>query len=57
MNWISVELSKENRRQILIPKGFGHAFLSLEDNTQVVMWIDECFDKNIADKLHGMIHK
>lgn len=41
---ISVELSAENRRQILIPKGFGHAFISLEDNTRNVMRFDEPFD-------------
>jgi len=31
--WVCVELSSDNRKQIYIPKGFGHAFLSLEDNT------------------------
>lgn len=41
--WICVELSLENRKQIYIPKGFGHAFLSLEDNTHVVMRIDNYF--------------
>jgi dTDP-4-dehydrorhamnose 3,5-epimerase len=41
--WVCVELSSENRTQIYIPKGFGHAFLSLEDNTNVVMRIDNCF--------------
>lgn len=42
--WIFVELSSDNRKQIYIPKGFGHAFLSLEDNTNVVMRIDNYFD-------------
>ena len=41
--WVCVELSSENRKQIYIPKGFGHAFLSLEDNTRVVMKIDNYF--------------
>ncbi len=41
--WVCVELSPENRTQIYIPKGFGHAFLSLEDNTNVVMRIDNYF--------------
>jgi len=34
--WISVELSAENRYQIWIPKGFGHAFLTLSDNAEVL---------------------
>lgn len=34
-HWICVELSDENRRQVWIPAGFGHAFLSLTDNCEV----------------------
>jgi dTDP-4-dehydrorhamnose 3,5-epimerase len=29
--WLSVELSLENARQLLIPVGFGHALLALSD--------------------------
>ncbi|MDT8718469.1 dTDP-4-dehydrorhamnose 3,5-epimerase [Clostridium sp. 19966] len=43
--WTCVELSSDNRKQIHIPKGFGHAFLSLEDNTKVVMRIDNYFNQ------------
>lgn len=42
--WVSIELSAENRKQIFIPKGFGHGFFALEDNTKVVMRIDNYFD-------------
>lgn len=45
LKWVCVELSAENQRQIYIPKGFGHAFLSLEDNTRNVMRFDEPFKK------------
>ena len=40
-----MELSSENGKQIYIPKGFGHAFLSLEDNSDVVMRIDNYFQQ------------
>lgn len=33
--WLSVELSEENRTQIIIPSGFGHGFLTLCDNCEV----------------------
>jgi dTDP-4-dehydrorhamnose 3,5-epimerase len=45
--WVCVELSEQNRRQIYIPKGFGHAFLSLEDDTHVVFRIDNYFDPQL----------
>ena len=33
--YIAVELSADNKRQLLIPRGYGHAFLSLTDNAEV----------------------
>lgn len=32
--WISVVLSAENRKQIYIPRGFGHVCMSLQDMTE-----------------------
>lgn len=32
--WVGVELSCANRRQLWIPEGFAHGFLSLEDDTE-----------------------
>lgn len=51
LKWVCVELSGENKRQFFIPKGFGHAFLSLEDNTVVAMRIDEPFDKALSRQI------
>jgi len=33
--WVGVELSEENKKQIFIPRGFGHAFVTLMDDTEV----------------------
>jgi dTDP-4-dehydrorhamnose 3,5-epimerase len=33
--WISVELSAENARQVLVPIGFGHGFSTLSDFAEV----------------------
>lgn len=50
--WISVELNEDNKKQILIPKGFGHAFLTLTDNCEVQYKFDEFYevkyDRSIA---------
>lgn len=46
--WICVELNPKNGKQIYIPAGFGHAFLSLEDDTHLVMSIDNYFDSTLS---------
>lgn len=34
--WVGVELSSDNKRQLWIPEGFAHGFLTLTDNTEFV---------------------
>lgn len=33
--WVAVELSDENARQLFVPVGFGHAFLTLSEQAEV----------------------
>lgn len=39
--WYGAELSAENRRMMYVPKGFGHAFLTLEDQTEALYMVSE----------------
>lgn len=42
--WVSVELSKENKKQFFIPRGFGHGFLTLTDDVEFVYKADNYYN-------------
>lgn len=41
--YVSIILTEENKKQIFIPKGFGHACISLVDDTEVQYKVDEFY--------------
>ena len=41
--YVSVELSEDNKKQIFIPRGFGHLFVTLTDNAEVQYKVDEFY--------------
>ena len=41
--WVSVELSEENKRQLLIPRGFGHGFVTLTDHVEFLYKADNYY--------------
>jgi len=41
---LSVELSENNKRQLLIPDGFAHGFVVLKDNTKFLYRVDNYYN-------------
>lgn len=50
-NWIAVELTAENKKQFLIPRGFGHAFLTLTNDVEFLYKADNFYDKASEDSI------
>jgi dTDP-4-dehydrorhamnose 3,5-epimerase len=46
LKWFGIELTPDNYLQLLVPKGFGHAFITLVDNTVVAYKVDEYYAKD-----------
>jgi dTDP-4-dehydrorhamnose 3,5-epimerase len=44
--WVGVELTAENRRQLWIPPGFAHGFLALEDDTHFLYKTTDAYAKD-----------
>ena len=44
--WFGVELSEENKKQFLIPKGFAHGFLVLSDTAEFCYKCDDFYHPN-----------
>jgi dTDP-4-dehydrorhamnose 3,5-epimerase len=41
--WVSLEISAKRGNQILVPKGFAHAFLTLEPDTEVIYKVTDTY--------------
>lgn len=41
--WVAVELSGDNKKQFLIPRGFGHGFVTLTDDVEFLYKADNYY--------------
>ncbi len=49
--WVTVELSSQNRNAVFLSEGLGHAFLALEDDTVVTYLVTDVYR---PDREHGI---
>ena len=44
--WVAVELTAENKKQLLIPRGFAHGFITLSDDVEIQYKADAFYAPN-----------
>jgi dTDP-4-dehydrorhamnose 3,5-epimerase len=45
-HWIGVELTEDNYRMLYVPEGFAHGYQTLQDNSEVVYHVSQCYVPN-----------
>ena len=50
----SIELSSENKTQLLVPKGFAHGYATLSDTATVLYKVDQYFNKAYDTGIHPL---
>lgn len=46
--WFGVELNAQNRRQLYIPEGFAHGFITLADDTEVLYQMGNVYNAHAS---------
>jgi dTDP-4-dehydrorhamnose 3,5-epimerase len=41
--WFGIELNEENKKQLLVPRGFAHGFITLSNDVEVQYKVDELY--------------
>ena len=44
--WFGIELSAENKKQLLVPRGFAHGYSVLSDTAEILYKCDNLYDKS-----------
>ena len=52
LHWHGVELSEDNMLMYVIPEGFAHGFQTLSDDTDIIYFVTEFYNKEKEGALH-----
>lgn len=47
LKWFGIELTEENHKMLLVPQGFAHGFITLEDDSEVQYKVDSIYNKSL----------
>ena len=50
-DWASYKISRKNKKQLFIPEGFAHGFLSLSNDTKVMYKVSDYWNSKDEDTL------
>lgn len=50
--WVGVNLSSDNKKQLWIPEGFAHGFLTVSKTAEVLYKVTEYYDKDTERSIH-----
>ncbi len=51
LQWVSVELSEDNRQMLYIPVGFAHGFQTLENNSELIYFHSDYYSPGLEGGL------
>ncbi len=52
LQWFGIVLDDKEKKQMFIPRGFAHGFLTLEDNVEVAYKVDNIYSKENDGGIH-----
>jgi len=47
--WVAIELNEENKKMLLIPKGFAHGFQALSDDCELLYFMSEFYSPDYTN--------